>query len=195
MRKFILILAFLPMAIFAQEPIKDKPVFGELKTNLFDLVVGKTINLGVEKYLEGNQSLQLDLNFFDTYSYIDASYMDKNNLHTLQLSYNIYFSESKDHHGFVFYPFLKGRTGTQESYYEYYSYNPVNDQYTSTRVVDKYDLSGFEVGFGLGHKWMFNQKISLFMGAQIGRDFSGSRITDNYSEIDFKAFVTLGFRL
>lgn len=68
--------------------------------------MGKTINLVVEKYLEGNQSLQLDLNFFDTYSYIDASCMDKNNLHTLQLSYNIYFSESKDHHGFVFYPIL-----------------------------------------------------------------------------------------
>jgi hypothetical protein len=195
MRKILWIFVVLPMVTFAQDVKEDKVFFGEVKSNLFDLVVGKTVNLGFEKYLKGNQSLQLDVNFFDTFSYIDASYMDRNNLHTAQLSYNIYFSDSKDHYGFLFYPFLKGRTGSQSSYYEIYNYNPETFDYTVTRVVDKNDLSGFEAGFGLGHKWVFNQKISLFMGAQIGRDFTGQRISYYYSEIDFKAFLSLGFRL
>lgn len=194
MKKALLILAILPLTLWAQEQ-QPKLYFGEIKTNLFDLVVGETLNIGVEKYLNGNQSFQLDLNLFDTYSYIDAAYMDKNNLHTLQLSYNIYFSESKDYYGFVFYPFLKARTGSQESYYENYNYNPVTGEQTITKVVDKNDLSGFEAGFGFGHKWMFNKKVSLFMGTQIGRDFSGNRISDYYSEIDFKAFLSLGIRL
>ncbi|WP_396178291.1 hypothetical protein [Flavobacterium sp.] len=191
MRKVFLLL-LLPILSFAQED-NEKIAKGELKSNLFDLVVGKSVNVGYEYFLKGNQSLQLDVTAFDTYSYIDAGYLDENNLVGIQASYNIYFSKSKKHHGFVFYPFMKYRTGTQVVDDYYYNYNPVSGQYTPSSAT--FDLSGFEVGFGLGHKWLFNDKISLGVGSQIGRNLTSDReFTDNYSEIDFKMNITLGVR-
>lgn len=192
MKKTFLLL-LLPFLSLAQETEPKVPK-GELKSNLFDLVVGKSFNLGYEYFLEGNQSLQLDVTAFDTYSYLDAGYIEENNLFGFQLSYNIYFSKKKDHHGFVFYPFVKYRTGTQIVDGYYYEYDPGTDTYIET--PREFDLSGLEAGFGLGHKWLFNDKISLGVGAQIGRNFSNDdEISDNYGEIDFKAHVTLGFRL
>ena len=191
--KKTLLLLLLPLLSVAQESETKVPK-GEIKSNLFDLVVGKSFNLGYEYFLKGNQSVQFDVTAFDTYSYLDAGYIDENNLFGFQASYNIYFSKKKDHHGFVFYPFLKYRTGTQVVNDYYYDYDPVNGVYYARS--EEFDLSGLEAGFGLGHKWLFNDKISLGVGAQIGRNFSNdSEISDNYGEIDFKANVTLGFRL
>ena len=185
-------LLLLPLLSLAQEN-EPKIATGEIKSNLFDLVVGKSVNVGYEYFLKGNQSLQLDVTAFDTYSYIDASYLDENNLFGIQASYNIYFSKNKKHHGFVFYPFMKYRTGTQVIDDYYYTYLPINSEYVPAPAT--FDLSGFEVGFGLGHKWLFNDKISLGVGSQIGRNLTSDReFTDNYSEIDFKVNVTLGVR-
>lgn len=191
MKNFYLLLV-LPFISFAQE--KEEKVFnGEIKSNLFDLVVGKSFNVGYEYFLDGNQALQLDVTLFDTYSYLDSGYLDKNNLVGIQASYNIYFSKNKDYHGFVFYPFVKYRTGTQVIDDYFYNYDPATNTYTEGSR--EFDLSGIEAGFGLGHKWLFNDKISLQVGSQLGRNLSNDdEFRDNYSEIDFKAHVTLGFR-
>ena len=150
------------------------------------------MNVGYEHFLKGNQSLQLDATAFDTFSYLDAGYMEKNNLFSLQASYNIYFSKNKAHHGFVFYPFAKFRTGTQEV--EGYSFSDDgNGNWISQSR--SFDLSGFELGFGLGHKWLFNNRISLAVGSQLGRNLtSDSEFRNNYSDLNFKAHVTLGVR-
>jgi hypothetical protein len=190
MKKLFLLL-LLPVLSFAQEQ-ERKVATGELKTNLFDLVVGSSVNLGYEYFFKGNQSLQLDATAFDTYSYIDAGYMENNNLFSVQASYNIYFSKSKEHHGFVFYPFAKYRTGTQEVDDLWFYNSATGISSVSTR---DFDLSGFEVGFGLGHKWLFNDKISLGVGSQLGRNLNSDReFRDNYSALNFKANVTLGVR-
>jgi hypothetical protein len=195
MKKLILGLLILPFMSSAQDG-ESKEYKGEIKSNLFDLVVGKSFNVGYEHFLKGNQSVQFDVTLFDTYSYIDASELEKNGLVGLQATYNIYFSKSKKQHGFAFSPFLKYRVGKQETidYYYYYDYN--NGTSTTTKMNREYDLSGLEAGFGVSHKWLFNDKISLTVGSQIARNFSNSKeISDNYSDINFKAHVTLGFRL
>jgi len=190
MRK-IFFLLMLPTFLSAQEE-KTKVAKGEIKSNLFDLVVGSSINVGYEYFLKGNQALQLDVTAFDTYSYLDAGFLEENNLFSVQASYNIYFSKNKKHHGFVFYPFLKYRTGTQVVEDSYF-YNPINGTWNASTREN--DLSGVEVGFGLGHKWLFNDKISLGIGSQIGRNLnSDSEFRDSYYELDFKANVTLGVR-
>lgn len=191
--KKILFYLLLPLFSIAQQS-EEKKITGEIKSNLFDLVVGKSFNVGYEHFLKGNQALQFDVTLFDTYSYLDAGYLDENNLVGLQASYNIYFSKNKNYHGFSFYPFVKYRTGKQIISDYYYTYNPDTDSYAEGSR--EFDLSGLEVGFGLSHKWLFNEKISLGIGAQIGRNLNSNReFSDNYSEIDFKAHVTLGIRL
>jgi hypothetical protein len=190
MRKIIFLL-MLPVLTFAQEA-ETKIASGEIKSNLFDLVVGSSVNVGYEYFLKGNQSLQVDVTAFDTFSYLDAGYMEKNNLFSLQASYNIYFSKSKAHHGFVFYPFAKFRTGAQEVE-DYWFYD--SNAGTSSSTTREFDLSGFEVGFGLGHKWLFNDRISLGVGSQLGRNLTSDReFRNNYSDLNFKAHVTLGVR-
>lgn len=182
----------MPFISIAQNE-ESKEYNGEIKSNLFDLVVGKSFNVGYEHFLKGNQSVQFDVTLFDTYSYLDASELEKNGLIGLQASYNIYFSKSKKQHGFVFSPYLKYRLGKQEVV-DYYNYDYNSNSYT--QLTREYDLSGLEAGFGIGHKWLFNDKISLTLGSQIARNFSNSKeISDNYSDINFKAHVTLGFRL
>jgi hypothetical protein len=192
MKKIILGLLLLPFISIAQNE-ESKEYKGEIKSNLFDLVVGKSFNVGYEHFLKGNQSVQFDVTLFDTYSYLDASGLEKNGLIGLQASYNIYFSKSKKQHRFVFSPYLKYRLGKQEVV-DYYNYDYNSNSYT--QLTREYDLSGLEAGFGIGHKWLFNDKISLTLGSQIARNFSNSKeISDNYSDINFKAHVTLGFRL
>jgi hypothetical protein len=93
MRKVFLLL-LLPILSFAQED-NEKIAKGELKSNLFDLVVGKSVNVGYEYFLKGNQSLQLDVTAFDTYSYIDAGYLDENNLMIYINFYDISFRDLK----------------------------------------------------------------------------------------------------
>lgn len=191
--KKIYLFMLLPVISMAQE-VEEKKFTGEIKSNLFDLVVGKSFNVGYEHFLKGNQALQFDVTLFDTYSYLDAGYLDENNLVGLQASYNIYFSKNKSYHGFSFYPFIKYRTGNQVISDYYYNYDPETNSYIEGSR--EFDLTGLEVGFGLGHKWLFNEKISLGVGAQIGRNLNSSKeFNDNYSEIDFKANVTLGIRL
>jgi hypothetical protein len=161
---------------------------------LFVLVIGKSFNVGYEHFLKGNQSVQFDVTLFDTYSYLDAADLDKNNLIGFQVSYNIYFSKNKNQHGFVFSPYLKYRTGKQEVSDYYYNYDFNSNTYINQ--TREFDLSGLEAGFGIGHKWLFNDKISLTLGSQIARNLSNTQeIGDYYSDINFKAHVTLGFRL
>ncbi|WP_338409693.1 hypothetical protein [uncultured Flavobacterium sp.] len=195
MKKYFLVLLLCPFFVLAQDE-EVKQYKGELKSNLFDLIVGKSFNIGYEHFLKGNQSVQFDLTLFDTYSYLDASYLESNNLIGLQASYNFYFSKNKKQHGFAFSPFLKYRVGKQEIIDYYYFYDYDTGTSTSTNMNREFDLSGLEAGFGVSHKWLFNDKISLTLGSQIARNFSNSKaISDNYSDINFKAHVTLGFRL
>lgn len=190
MKKIVLLL--LPMLSIAQSN-DGKNLTGEIKSNLFDLVVGKSLNVGYEHFFKGNQAFQFDVTLFDTYSYIDVGYIDKNNLVGLQASYNIFFSKNKDYHGFSFYPFLKFRTGKQVVEDYYYNYDPNTDTYIEQSR--EFDLSGIEAGFGMGHKWLFNNKISLGVGAQLGRNLSSDKeFRDNYSDLNFKANVSLGIR-
>jgi hypothetical protein len=194
MKKHFLFLVLFPFFLFAQDD--NKKATGEIKTNVFDLVVAKTLNIGYEHFLNGNQALQVEASFFDHYSYLDISEIEKNNLFSLQASYNIYFSKSKKHHGFVFYPFAKFRTGTQEILeFVSSSFDPSTGFYAVNERTISNDLSGFELGFGLGHKWLFNDKISLGIGSQLGRNLSSDTEFDRYYPgLNFRANVTLGVR-
>ena len=54
-------------------------------------------------------------------------------------------------------------------------------------------MSGFSAGFGLGHKWVFNDKFTLGINSDIARNL-GSFDTDYLSEVEFKFGVNFGVR-
>lgn len=177
-------------SINAQESANDLPKKSEISTNLLDLVIAGTLNVNYERLFEKNQSLFIGLNFFDTYGYYDAGYLEKSTAVSLKAGYLIYFSSTKDHAGFFFYPQVKLRTGevTVEDYY-YYDYvndTQVNEQY-------KYDVSGVSAGFGLGHKWMFSNKFTLTLNGDITRNL-GNVDTDYLDNIELRFGVNFGYR-
>lgn len=177
-------------SINAQDSADDLPKKSEISTNLLDLVIAGTLNVNYERLFEKNQSLFIGLNFFDTYGYYDAGFLEKSTAVSLKAGYLIYFSSTKDHAGFFFYPQLKLRTGevTVEDYY-YYDYvndTQVNEQY-------KYDVSGVSAGFGLGHKWMFSNKFTLTLNGDIARNL-GNFDTDYLDNIELRFAVNFGYR-
>lgn len=162
----------------------------EISVNLLDLVLAGTLGVNYERLFDNNQSLFIGANVFDTYGYYDAGYIEDNSAFSLKAAFLIYFSKEKDHHGFFFYPQLKLRTGeiTTDDYYYY-------DIATETDVNEEfiYDIGGASAGFGIGHKWVFNNKITLMLNGDIARNL-GNFDDDYLDNIEVRFSVNFGYR-
>ena len=192
MKKSLLVVLML-LSVFstnAQESSDDISKKSEISTNLLDLVVAGTLNVNYERLFEQNQSLFVGVNFFDTYSYYDAGYIENSSAISLKAAYIIYFSKEKNHEGFFFYPQLKLRTG-EVSVEDYYYY----DFETATEITEEYtyDVGGFAAGFGIGHKWMFSNKFTLTLSGDIPRNL-GNFDTDYLENIELRFGVNFGYR-
>jgi hypothetical protein len=192
MKKFLFaLLMLLSVSISnAQEPSDNLPKTSEISTNLLDLVVAGTLNVNYERLFNKNQSLFVGVNFFDTYGYYDAGYIEKSTAISLKAAYLIYFSQDKDHEGFFFYPQLKLRTG-EVTVEDYYYYDFEND----TEIAEQftYDVGGVSAGFGLGHKWMFSNKFTLTLNGDIARNL-GNFDTDYLDNLELRFGVNFGYR-
>ncbi|MGB6269502.1 MAG: hypothetical protein WBF67_10895 [Olleya sp.] len=177
MKKTILLFALLLISFygFSQDEMEPLSKKNELSSNLFDLVIAGSFNVNYERYLDKNQSLFIGATFFDTYAYYDSGNLKDSNAISIKAAYIVYFSKKKDHAGFFFYPQAKFRTGTVtvDNYY-YYDFN---DE-TTIEQDFSYDVDGFSLGFGLGHKWVFNDKFTLGINAEIARNLGN--FDDNY---------------
>jgi len=191
MKKILItVLLFTSFISIAQESDDDQTKKHEISSNLFDLVVAGSLNVNYEHLFAKNQSLFLGVTFFDTYGYYDAGYLKRSNAISLKAAYVIYFSSQKDHEGFYFYPQLKARTGEVVlDDYIYFDYE--NDVYIEEEY--KYDVSGFSAGFGLGHKWLFNNKFTLSINGEIARNL-GNFDTDYLDNIEGRFGVNFGYR-
>ncbi|GFZ82483.1 hypothetical protein GCM10011531_11270 [Aquaticitalea lipolytica] len=191
MKKILItVLLFTSFISIAQESDDDQTKKHEISSNLFDLVVAGSLNVNYEHLFAKNQSLFLGVTFFDTYGYYDAGYLKSSNAVSLKAAYMIYFSKQKDHEGFYFYPQLKARTGEVVlDDYIYFDYE--NDVYIEEEY--KYDVSGFSAGFGLGHKWLFNNRFTLSINGEIARNL-GNFDTDYLDNIEGRFGVNFGYR-
>ncbi len=187
---FIAAMFLVSFASFSQESGEDLPKEHEISSNLFDLVVAGSLNVNYERLFEKNQSLFIGATFFDTYGYYDAGYLKSSNAFSLKAAYLIYFSKEIDHEGFFFYPQLKLRTGeVVVDDYGYYNYD--SDIYIEEEFT--YDVDGFSAGFGLGHKWAFNNKFTLSVSGEIARNL-GSFDTDYLENIEARFGIIFGYR-
>ena len=191
MRKVILTTLLLITLNSYSQDSKDQLKQNELSSNLFDLVVAGSFNVNYERLFENNQSLLIGATFFDTYSYLDAGYIERSEAFSLKASYMIYFKKEKDHAGFFFNPLLKVRTGkvyVDDGYFYDDIIGDVQSNYS-------YDIRGFSAGFGLGHKWLFNNKFTLTANGEIARNLGG--FNDEYLEgnsIEGRFGIIFGYR-
>jgi len=158
--------------LFSQEDEQVTDQKHELSTNLLDLVVAGSININYEHLLKNNQSYAVNATFFDTFGYYDVGYIEKNTAVSLKASYILYFNKKKNHSGFFFYPFAKYRTGEITTSFGFFDFgDDPNNDFT-------YDVSGFSVGFGIGHKWVFNNKFTLGLNGELGRTLGNNEFED-----------------
>ena len=190
-----LVLSFLlGLLIFtgnAQDDNTEPPKKSEISVNLLDLVVAGTLGVNYERLFDNNQSLFISANIFDTYGYYDVGYIEDNSAFSLRAAYLVYFSKDKDHHGFFFYPQLKLRTG-EITVDEYYFFDEVEGQEVNQEFT--YDIGGASAGFGIGHKWMFDNKFTLTLNGDIARNL-GNFDNDGYLEnVEVRFAVNFGYR-
>ncbi|WP_397364401.1 hypothetical protein [Olleya sp. R77988] len=198
MKKTVIVLTLLLTSFFglSQEDIEiEESNKNEISTNLLDLVVAGSFNVNYERYLDKNQSLFIGATFFDTFAYFDAGNIKNTNAVSLKAAYIIYFSKKKDHAGFFFYPQARIRTGevTIEDYYYYYDVSDTPSDYIYTNDTT-YDVGSFSLGFGIGHKWVFNDKFTLGINAEIGRVLAGEINTDYLDYVEPRFGVNFGIR-
>lgn len=155
------------------------------------MVIAGTLNVNYERLFNNNQSLFVGANFFDTYGYYDAGYIDKSTALTFNAAYLVYFSKTKDHAGFFFYPQLRLRTGEITIDDGYYYYDGATDSYIENKST--YDVSGVSAGFGMGHKWMFSNKFTLTLKGDVARNL-GNVDTDYLSNVELRFGVNFGYR-
>lgn len=191
MKNILLVMALL-CTLFsnAQENIEDPIKKNELTSNLLDLVIAGSLNVTYERLFEKNQSMLVSATYFDTFGYYDAGFIDKSTAFTLKAAYLIYFSKNKDHAGFFFYPQLKLRTG--EITLDDYGFFNGNGDFVSQQ--EKYSIDGFSAGFGLGHKWVFNNTFSLTLFGEIARDLGNNNNKDFIDDVEPRFGVNFGIR-
>jgi len=190
-----LILSFLlGLLIFtgnAQDDNTEPPKKSEISVNLLDLVVAGTLGVNYERLFDNNQSLFISANIFDTYGYYDVGYIEDNSAFSLRAAYLVYFSKDKDHHGFFFYPQLKLRTG-EITVDEYYFFDEVEGQEVNQEFT--YDIGGASAGFGIGHKWMFDNKFTLTLNGDIARNLGNFDNDDYLENVEVRFAVNFGYR-
>jgi hypothetical protein len=188
MKKIVILTVLLfSNIIFAQK--EPEPKHHELSSNLLDLVAAGSLNVTYERLIQNNQSFLVSATLFETFGYYDAGFIDKNNAFSIKAAYLLYFSKLKNHYGFFFYPQLKLRNGriTLDDYSYYGWYND------SVQVSESYTIDGFSAGFGLGHKWLFNDQFSLSIFGEVARDLA-NRDTPYIDSVEARFGINFGIR-
>ncbi len=199
MKKVILLVAFAlgTINVTAQKASDDdvKPEFkNEISTNVFDLVVGGSLNVNYEYLMKDNQSFLVGLTAFDTYAYYDAGFLEESNAVSLRAAWVIYTSRYEKHGGFHFYPMLKFRTGEVTTDDVVFIENSQGDVVESNS--NTYDIGGFSAGFGLGYKWVVSDKFTISTNFELTRNLGGNLESENadLGIVEPRLGVNFGYR-
>jgi len=173
----------------------DKPEFkNELSTNVFDLVVAGSLNVNYEYLMKDNQSFLIGLTAFDTYGYYDAGFLESSNAVALRAGWVIYTSRYENHGGFHFYPMLKLRIGEVTADGSIFIEDSDGNFVDSGR--NSYDIGGFSAGFGLGYKWVVNDKFTINTNFELTRNLGGDLDSENadLGIVEPRVGVIFGYR-
>lgn len=182
MKNFILSILFLTLVGFSghTQVMEREMPHNEVKLNIANTILIGSLELGYEYFLDQNQSIGLEVYFFDRFSYISDTEDHRDfNATSLSLSYNYYFVSPSQPSGLYVSPFLKYRGGAFTEV--------VNDQTIET------DLNSFIIGIGGGYKWVHNDKFALGPYVNIARGFN-NEVSNRFSAVEVNAGFSIGFR-
>lgn len=166
----------------------------EISTNVLDIVIAGSLNVTYERMLNNNISVTGSATFFDTYGYYDAGYLESSSGVSLRGSLNFYVSKRRKFEGFYFYPLLKLRAGEITTDYEVFIINSQGN-YISTNQ-NTYSIDGVAAGFGLGNKWIIQDKFSVTVFGEIARNLRQNLERENadLGNVEPRLGVNFGYR-
>ena len=168
---FLSIICLIGVFSFSQDFPKN-----EIKYNILNTMVVASVEVGYERFVDSNQSIDFDILINDRFNYQSESGSRKFNTNAVKLGYNYYFGENHAGSGLYANPFVKYRFGdfTEDSQ------QPV-------------DMNSFIIGIGAGYKWNNSDKFVFGPYATIGRNF-GKASSERFQGVDFNAGISIGYR-
>lgn len=174
MKKIVLIgLVLLSVKAFSQNYPKN-----EVKLNILNAIAIASVEVGYERFVDFNQSVEMELFLNDRFSYFPKSNSKKFNATSIKLGYNYYF-DLDNLSGPYINPFIKQRFG---------SYKETNND-----VVEQTNLNSFMLGIGLGYLWNYNDTFVVAPYVNIARNFQ-KEVNDKFWAVEPNAGVKIGYR-
>lgn len=176
-------------AVFAATWVSQAQALNEVKLNIFNTIVNRSVEVGYEHFIDTDQSVGADIMINDRFSYYGESSKQgkykKFNTNSVAVNYSFYFGERNGEHASGLYvsPFLKYRFGDYDK--------DVNVNGTTVRKT--IDMNSFVLGVGAGYKLVKNDAFTVAPFVNIGRNFSED-VVDEFSGIEINAGITLGYR-
>ncbi len=161
-------MALLSMGAYSQK--------NEVKLNILNTIAIASVEVGYERFVADNQSLDVELFFNDRFSYFPARDNKKFNATSIKVGYNYYFDLDGLTGPYVS-PFIKQRFGNY------------------TENGQKISLNSFIIGIGFGYIWNYNDTFTLSPYANIGRNF-GKEVNDSkkFWAVEPNAGIRIGYR-
>jgi len=174
MKKIILSLIVCFFAQSASAQIGKFPK-NEVKFNLLNVMVVTSVEIGYERFLDSNQSVEGEFLINDRYNYKSESSSKEFNTNSLKLGYVYYFGEEAAGSGIYANPFVKYRFGDYEE-------NSITT-----------NMDAFIVGFGVGYKWNNKDRFIMAPYVNIGRNFS-KEVEEKFSAFEYNFGFGVGYR-
>lgn len=189
MKKYSLSLFFaiaLSITAYSQQVISSagssNPNLGdfenEVKFNFLNLILLSSFEVGYERFLSENHSLDLQLHINDRFGYNLENDGKKFKTNSLQAAMNFYFGNNPNGR-FHVYPLLKFRFGDFED--------------PSPGAISSTDMTAFILGAGAGYKWEVSEHFAFGPYASVARNFSQT-VSNKFTGVELNAGFSLGYR-
>jgi outer membrane receptor for Fe3+-dicitrate len=149
----------------------------EVKVNFLNLIVLASVEVGYEKFLSDNHSLDVQLHINDRFGYNSQGDGKNYKTNAVQASVNFYLGDGQNGRVYI-YPLAKLRFGDFEE--------AVNGALVTT------SMNAFILGAGAGYKWEFSN-FAFGPYASVARGFS-SEVADRFAAIEVNGGFSLGYR-
>lgn len=150
----------------------------EIKLNFLNLLVLGSFEVGYERFLSEDHSLDLQLHINDRFGYNSQKDGKTYKTNAVQAAMNFYFGNNPNGRVY-FFPLVKFRFGDFEE--------PVDGVVTTT------DMTAFILGAGAGFKWEVSEHFAFGPYGSFARNFS-EEVSDKFSGIELNAGFSLGYR-
>ncbi|MHA7130980.1 DUF3575 domain-containing protein [Algoriphagus namhaensis] len=150
----------------------------EVKVNFLNLIMLGSIEVGYEKFLSDDHSIDLQVHINDRFGFNSQNSEKEYKTNSVQAGMNFYFGNNPNGR-FYLYPFAKIRFGDFEE---------IDGGNTVTT-----NMNAFIFGAGGGYKWEFSENFAFGPYVSIARGFS-DEVADRFARVEVNGGFSLGYR-